>query len=123
MRIVGLTLLLLGVSLQACVDCDEVKGEASSLKASYVACEQGDECVVAEMHDLAGPNNCLAPFQCATAFNADKSLDKFKSKARELVDDFKQCNECAMASCGPSKNATAECDAAIGECVLVGGEY
>lgn len=115
--------VLLALLLSGCVDCEEVKDDARALKLEYSRCEAGDSCVIADMYELAGANTCLAAFQCATAFNADKDLDRFSSRARALADDFEECPECVTASCDSSDGMWAECDVEEGLCVLLGGYY
>jgi hypothetical protein len=119
MKYVTLLILFYALAFSACVDCEQIEKDARSLKAGYQNCSGEDTCQIVSMYELAGPNNCLGPFQCPAAFNVNADLDQFESKAKKLVDDYKDCQQCATASCLGEDELIAECDTDAGVCVTI----
>lgn len=119
MKYATLLMIFCATALSACVDCEQIEKDARSLKAGYQGCSDEDTCQIVSMYELAGANNCLGPFQCPTAFNSNANLDQFESKAKKLVDDYKECQQCAQASCPGENDLIAECDVDAGECVAI----
>lgn len=120
----GLTVVVVGcLALVAGAGCDpscgEIEDDAFALRNEYAACVEGDSCQQVEMSDYAGANNCLLAFQCAHALNADADLERFGKRARELVEDYRDCNQCAQAGCVDPATQMAVCNAAAGTCELV----
>ena len=96
-------------------DCEELSDEADALIERAQACSAGDSCVLVDMYEVAGANNCLGPFQCSRAINAATDLDAFRRDARRIADDYDGCNPCVIADCFGA--STARCDEAAGVCV------
>jgi hypothetical protein len=120
----GLGLLVaLGATAAALAGCDpscaELEDDAFALRAKHARCAAGDSCQIVQMADYAGANNCLLAFQCAHALNADADLEAFGERAREIVADYRSCNECAQAGCADPATQLAVCNAAQGTCELV----
>jgi hypothetical protein len=111
LTICALTLLL----VVGC--CEKLREDAEALRDKHEKCADGDECVVVDMYEAAGENNCLGPFQCSHALNA-KNLSKFESDAREIADDYESCNECTKGKCASYDEAThqAVCNTQTGKC-------
>ena len=115
--------LVILIFTSSCVDCDGIKEEASELKASYEKCSKGDDCIVVDLYEYAGANNCLGAFQCSAAFNADSDMDSFGDTASQLAEDFEQCDECTMAGCMDPAGFVARCNTEEGRCVLAEVHY
>jgi len=95
-------------------DCDELQEEAEALVAAAQACGGGDGCVLVDMYEVAGLDNCLGPFQCTRALNASTDLDAFRREARRIAASYDGCSPCVVADClDPS---IARCDEAAGLC-------
>jgi len=118
-----LIILFIIISTSSCVDCEGIKEDAAELRADYEECSEGDSCMVVDLYAYAGADNCLGPFQCSAAFNADSDMEEFEKKARELADDFDQCDECTMAGCMSPDSFTARCNSDDGVCELVEIHY
>jgi hypothetical protein len=99
--------------------CEELEDDAFALRAKHARCDEGDSCQTVQLADYAGANNCLLAFQCAHALNASADLEAFGSRAREIVADYRSCNECAQAGCVDPATQVAVCNAAQGTCELV----
>jgi hypothetical protein len=95
--------------------CDQIKEDADALKARHAKCEPGDTCVIVEMYDAVGDDNCLGAFQCPTALNA-ADLDGFESKAKDLAGRFTHCDECAQADCAGTDGMEAFCNEETSKC-------
>ena len=116
--LLAVSLVATAALLQACNgDCSALREEASALRAEAAACEPGDTCVLVDMYEMAGENNCLLAFQCTHALNAAADLDSFKTRARTIAEDFESCDECTMASCFDPSTLVPRCDEATRRCV------
>jgi hypothetical protein len=114
-----LVIACVALALQACNDdCPELQEEARALRDEAAACSAGDSCIIVDMYDIAGQNNCLLTFQCHKAVNANTDLDAFRRSARRIVKDYSGCSECAIASCFNPEMQIARCDETQGACVL-----
>jgi len=103
------------VLLVAAGCCDKIKEDADALKAKHAKCEPGDTCVLVEMYDVVGDDNCLGAFQCSAALN-EAALDGFESEAKDLADRFAHCNECAQAGCAGTDGMEAFCNEETSKC-------
>ena len=95
--------------------CDQIKEDARDLKAKHAKCGAGDTCVLVDMYDVVGDNNCLGAFQCPAALN-EAELDGFADEAKDLAERFEHCNECAQAECAGTEGLEVYCDVDLGEC-------
>jgi hypothetical protein len=115
-----LLLALAPLALLACdPSCDDLEDDAFALRAKYAACAEGESCQKVQLADHAGANNCLLAFQCTHALNAAADLERFGERAREIVEDYRDCNTCAQAGCADAELQLAVCNAASGSCELV----
>ena len=108
-------LMIFVITVCACQDCEEIRNEAKALKAKYQKCEMGDSCIIVDPAGFVGSNNCLGPFQCPASMN-ENDIDKFKSKAKELAQDFERCRECAQAGCVSIDTYVPYCNEETGLC-------
>lgn len=112
-------LLLCGTPGCQARDCADIRQEARDLIAGAQTCGAGDQCVLVDLYALAGENNCLSPFQCSQPVREGYNLDDLGRRARALTDDYRQCTECAIASCVPASSMTAACNETTGRCEVV----
>ena len=110
--------LLLATAAGCDPTCDELEDDAFGLREKHARCVEGDSCQTVQMADYAGANNCLLAFQCAHALNANADLEAFGARAREIVADYRSCNECAQAGCTDPETQVAVCNAELGSCEL-----
>lgn len=97
--------------------CEKIKTEAKDLRAKHQKCEIDDDCIIVDMYEAVGENNCLGPFQCSKPMNKN-NISLFKKEAKELAEDFEHCSECTQASCAPlgqpfCNETTGLCDAEV----------
>ena len=105
--------------LQGCnAECSSLRDEAAALREEAEVCAPGDSCILVNMYEMAGENNCLLAFQCDHALNATTDLNAFETRARAIAGDFRDCNECVMADCFGSDSLVPRCDEATGRCVV-----
>ena len=74
-------------------------------------------CAVVSFAELLGPDTCVAAFQCATSLPAELDRAAFVVSARALIEEKRDCGECAMAACRPPEDLAATC--VDGACELV----
>ncbi|MED5465549.1 MAG: hypothetical protein VX699_12940 [Myxococcota bacterium] len=115
---IAITIATSSAITSGCIDCSRIADDAQALVNKAVTCGAEDTCQVVSLYELAGPNTCLAAFQCPAAFRADVNLERFSKKARDLARDHKNCPMCVQASCPNSSEATASCNVEIGQCEL-----
>ena len=99
--------------------CEELEDNAFALRGKHARCAEGDTCQKVLMHDYVGDNPCLLAFQCTHALNAGADLEAFGEQAREIVEDYRTCNQCAQAGCEDAEELVAVCDVTAGSCQLV----
>ena len=117
--IVAVVLLVAAGLLQGCTDdCSSLRDEARALRDEAEACSAGDTCVLVNMYEMAGENNCLLAFQCEHALNARTDLAAFRAAALIIDGYYRSCIDCVMAQCTGTETLTARCDEAGGRCVL-----
>ena len=107
--------VIIGCSLGGCADCEEIRNDADRLKQKHLACDTDDTCVIVDMLTAVGVNNCLGPFQCATSLN-EKNIGKFKSEARDLAQEYKDCNSCVQVDCMSADEFEPFCNEETGQC-------
>lgn len=98
------------------ITCTDIKESSVSLKKSYTSCKQGDSCYFVDMYDVVSRDNCILAFQCSSSFRTDSDIDEFREEAQKLVNDFRSCSECAMASCAGTSGYEAFCNIEKGLC-------
>lgn len=109
-------------SMTGCIDtadCEEIEDDAQALVAEYEACESDDSCVIVNMYELAGEDNCLEAFQCFSVIPEDADQEEFGRRARDLVEDYKGCQSCAIAGCINPSQYKPVCNEEIRRCELV----
>lgn len=102
--------------LSGCDNCGELRSEAKALMEEYGACSEGDTCVVVDMYDLVGPENCLGPFQCGQAVNAKTRLGDLQERAVVIAEDYDTCSQCEQAGCANPATLQARCNATTRQC-------
>jgi hypothetical protein len=92
----------------------DIEADARALLTEAQACE--DSCEVVPLSTLAGPNSCVAVFQCSAALPPDLDRPAFSSAAKALAEEKRASGECAIASCMPPSQLEAVC--VEGRCML-----
>lgn len=111
----GVLLALVASGCQA-QDCERTRAEAQALRDEAQACSAGQLCLIVDFYELAGPNNCLGAFQCAQAVRDDVDLAALGRRARDLADDYHQCDRCESAGCVDPSTLVAWCNPSSGRC-------
>ena len=108
-------ILLLLFALTATGCCDRISSDADELKTKHKKCRAGDTCVIVNMYDAAGDNNCLGAFQCSSSMN-ENNVARFPKEAKKLAEGYEHCSECTKARCAVTENHIPFCNEETGLC-------
>ena len=95
--------------------CADIEADARALVDDAQGC--AGSCAVVSFAELLGPDTCVAAFQCATSLPAELDRAAFVVSARALIEEKRDCGECATAACRPPEDLAATC--VDGACELV----
>lgn len=93
--------------------CEEFQTDANELLDSAQACATDEDCNAAKDFEAA----CLDAFLCPVSVANTADLERLRSEAHRLSNEFRACTPlCAIADCGSVVGATGICNSSTMRC-------